>query len=446
MTDDNKADSRIRFGLGAGLALLGLLERLLLWLNYAPIEFADTRSYLRLASQLADGALAGFDGTRAPGYPVFLALLNMQAERIWIAQLALGLGISLLLFWIVLRMTDNPILAFAAGLLYDLIPGIFLFESNLLTETLSMFLIVLSYALLLSLRHQRRLGSGMTIAILAGVVVSLAGLVRPLFFLLSVWMLPFIWLLGSGGWKQRLLQSAAYCLPPLLLLGGWLFYMQQTFHVISPTAMGGYHMVQHTGVFFELLPDEQAPIRDTYLKYRQEHIEERGTQANTIWDAIPELQQVTGLNFYSLSREMEDLSRQLIWEHPDLYMRNVFKGWVDFWKAPVYWQPEKIDWQGLRVVLKGLAIAGRALSLFGNALFLLLSAGVLVLPRLRRKLGITAAWWAIAGFIWLSSVAQTLVDHGDNPRFLIPVQMLVLLCVIIPSFHWAQARQKEPQG
>jgi hypothetical protein len=40
--------------------------------------------------------------------------------------------------------------------------------------------------------------------------------------------------------------------------------------------------------------------------------------------------------------------------------------------------------------------------------------------------------WFLLGTIWLTSIAQTLLDHGDNPRFLVPVQSLVVLVV----FYW----------
>jgi hypothetical protein len=38
--------------------------------------------------------------------------------------------------------------------------------------------------------------------------------------------------------------------------------------------------------------------------------------------------------------------------------------------------------------------------------------------------------WCVAGCIWVASVLQTLLDHGDNPRFLVPLQSLVVLWVL----------------
>jgi hypothetical protein len=33
--------------------------------------------------------------------------------------------------------------------------------------------------------------------------------------------------------------------------------------------------------------------------------------------------------------------------------------------------------------------------------------------------------------VWLISILQTLLDHGDNPRFLVPMQMVVIFVVIV---------------
>jgi hypothetical protein len=208
-------------------------------------------------------------------------------------------------------------------------------------------------------------------------------------------------------------------------------FIDRHYGFLSPTTMGGFNLVQHTGVFFEYLPDEDAAIRDTYLKYRDARLAERGDQTNTIWEAIPELTRVSGLGFYDLSRELQRLSLQLIRQHPDLYLRNVVEGWVNFWKAPVYWDPAKVDSSVAAVGLRWWAALGRAFTLAANAAFLLLS--LLVIVRFRRYRGLLSnrLWLAPWGFIWFTSVVQTLTDHGDNPRFLIPLQAIVFFAVIL---------------
>lgn len=444
----------------AAIAGFGLLERLALWFLYQPIYYGDTGAYLRLAEVLSRWSLAGYDGTRVPAYPAFLAITGPDGDSIRLGQMALGWLVSLLLFWMTWRAIGSPGRAAAVALLYDLIPGQILFESNLLTETLTTFFVLASFALLLALRRtgSRRAQAGL--ALLLGLTASLAGLTRVLFFVMPVWLLPFIgWAAGdprpriaSAGmavpearprsrWGRRGPILAAYCAGPILLLGGWLAYIQSTYQMLSPTVMTGFNWVQHTGVFFEYLPDEEATIRDTYLRYRDQRLLERGDQTNTIWEAIPELTEVTGLSFFDLSRELQRLSLRLIRDHPDLYLRNVVEGWIAFWKAPPYWQPESLGAPWAVPLVRGGAAAGRAVSLLANALFLAISAAAALSRRVRRRIGWDAFAWAAAGMIWLASIVQTLVDHGDNERFLVPLQMIVIFLVVWTIGSWPRRRQ-----
>jgi hypothetical protein len=189
------------------------------------------------------------------------------------------------------------------------------------------------------------------------------------------------------------------------------------------------------------LPDEDAAIRDVYLRYRDARIAERGDQTNTIWEAIPELTEVSGLGFYDLSREMQRLSIKLIREHPDLYLRNVADGWIDFWKAPVYWDPEQVSSSPVAAGLRIWALVGRALTLAANAGFLLLSVWVVLHGRGVRLLLRERIWFAPWSFVWFTSVVQTIADHGDNPRFLIPLQPMVFFCLIVGMAEMLRLRR-----
>ena len=427
---------------GAALTAFALLERLWLARAYAPIEYGDTGSYFRSAAVLARGSLDGYDGTRVPGYPLFVAMMGLDPERVWLGQMALGLGITLLLYLWTLRATGKAGLGALVGGLYNLIPGQFLFEANLLTETLTAFLVILSLFIVHLLKGVARPRVAGALSVLAGIAAGGAGLVRILFYPLVLWLLPFVWAGGVGSWKARLGRTALVAAPAAILLGGWVAFIDISYGFLSPSTMGGYNLVQHTGVFFEYLPDEYAPLRDTYLKYRDARLAERGDQTNTIWEAIPELSEVTGLGFYDLSRELQKASLLLIREHPDLYARNVALGWVNFWKAPVYWEADQLESSAARNLLTRWAGAGRALCLVANAAYLLLM-GLLPFP-IRRLGGLRrdADWLMSAGLIAVASVLQTLLDHGDNPRFLVPLQMVVIMTVVVAIYRVFESRPR----
>lgn len=417
--------------------LAGAVERILLWIFYGPISYGDTPSYFRLAGQLSGLSLKGYDGTRTPGYPAFMAVLGRDERWIMLAQLVAGWLISVLLLWIAWKMTGDAGLAGSVGLAYDLLLPLTLFEADLIAETTTTFWIVLSLALLLVLVHNPPGVPSLAASFALGLSASAAGLTRPVFYILSVWLLPFVWAAGRATISHRLARSAAYCLGPIVLLGGWLLFINWSYDMLSPTTMGGFSLAQHTGAFFEYLPDESAAIRDTYLKYRDRKIAETGSQTNAIWDAIPELTQASGLSFYGLSSELARLSFVLIRQHPLLYLKSVAEGWIWFWKAPAYWRPEVLPAWG-RALARAWVTLGRGVEVLANAGFLGISAALVVSPRLRRRVQLTLETAAIGGLIWLTSVVQTLADHGDNPRFLVPLQMLVILFVVGAIWRWKQ--------
>ena len=421
---------------GALLAALGLGERALLWAGYPPVEYNDTGAYVRLGQVLSRWTLNGLDGRRVPGYPAFTALAGGDPRSIYALQLGLGLAISLLLFWMTLRTTRSVGLGLAVGLAYDLIPGQFLFEANLLAETLTTFTLTLSMAVLAELQHSRTSAAQVLWAGVLGIVSSLPGLVRPVYFYLPVWLLPFVWGNLVDGARRHIARLAALVPGPALLLGGWLWFIYSSYGMISPTVVTGFGLIQHTGSYFEYLPDNDAPIRDTYVRLRDERIAARGDQSNTIWDAIPELSRVSGLGFYDLSREIQRLSLQLIREHPWWYARSAAEGWVDFWKAPVWWSPEAIDSPAVRAVVSAWATAGRLVSLLANGMFLLGTVIALFSRRARLRFGVDRHVVAAAGTVWVSSVLQTLFEHGDNARFLVPAQMLVIYVVARMAYAW----------
>jgi hypothetical protein len=304
--------------------------------------------------------------------------------------------------------------------------------------------VVFSFAILVEVIKAESLVGGLVLTFLAGVAASMVGMVRPLFFPLTLWYLPFVAMVGAGDWRRRLLRLAFYSIGPLLIQGGWLLFIFDHYKMISPTTMAGYSLVQHTGEYFEYLPDEVASIRDTYIEYRDAQIAERGVQTNAIWEAIPALQEKTGLSFYGLSREMGRLSRQLIRAHPDLYLRNVLEGWVGFWKAPVYWAPTVFNVPWVEAFLQGAALVGRGICIFANMLFLGMSALSLISRPFRRNFGIDRFSVLAGGMVWMISILQTLVDHGDNPRFLVPLQMLVVYVVV--RALWSYRQKRIPRG
>lgn len=427
--------------------LIAAIQRLLLRVFYPVVPLNDTGSYRRSAEAIL-GGWEQYDGTRTPGYPAFMAIFGPD-ERVYTAQLLLGLGITLLFFYIGWKITGRGWFGALAALLHTFNAQQFLFEADLMTETLATFWLALAFAGMVYLLDDQSNGDAKPVwqviltAVLTGLAAGLSILTRPLFIYLPFWMAFFLAIFWRGPRPAiRWTSVAAVLLPGLILAGWWVNFIHDRFGVWSLSAMTGYHLIQHTGVFFEYVPDEYAALRDTYLKFRDARIAEYGTQTNAIWEAIPEMQKATGESFYGLSRLVQKISMQLILEHPLLYARNVAEGWTWFWKVPVYWSAASINNPMLVSIMRGFVLIERGI-LFGiNITFIVGSILVVVVKKIRHRVPITPFIWFSIGAVWIASVLQSLLDHGDNPRFLIPLQSLVVLIVVWWFVAYITSRSK----
>lgn len=440
---------------------VAFLSRLLIILFYQPVSYSDTPSYRRLAATVLQG-FSGYDGTRTPGYPVFLALVGND-QRVWLVQLLLGFITTLLIFFIGWKHTGKPWFGGVLALAHTLNLGQLFFESNLLTELLTTFLMVLTMAgMLVWLFYPKYRGPWL--AFLLGLASTATLLVRPLFIYLPFYLLLFLWVeprltedpasntssiakaveTRPGRRSTPVVIGIAFLVPVVLLLGGWVSFIHKNFGEWSFSTMTGYNLIQHTGNYFEYVPDEYAALRDTYIKYRDAHIAQFGTQTNAIWDAIPEMSKVSGYSFYALSRVLARISIDLILKHPVLYLKNALSGWWMFWRVPVYWSADALRYPWQVGAVRIIVLVERALLFLCNLGFIIASISFAIiecisalrhkpspLPLRQTNPALYAFLWMLLGNIWIASILQTLLDHGDNPRFLVPLQSLVVVWVAV---------------
>ena len=434
---DNK-NKNLRTWLAVVL-MVAILFRVVLFLIYPPVSYSDTFSYRRSANAVLVG-FNHYDGTRTPGYPAFMALLGPD-RAVYAAQLVLGLCITLVWFWIGWKASGRPFIGGLAALGHTLNPGQLLFEANLLTETLATFwlaLALLGAFIWLERPRARTIWLGLGI----GLAASFAVLTRPLFIFMPVWLAVFL----AISFEQKKIRVnwkplVGILLVTALLVGGWMSWIKAHYKVFSLTVMTGYHLVQHTGYYFEDVPDRFSEIRDIYLSYRDARIAARGTQGNAIWDAIPAISSATGYSFYELSRILQRISIQLILTHPWEYLARVLRGWWMFWRAPIYWNINAVSSPGLAEGMR-LMILGSRMMLFGaNMVFILTSIAAVLSKHMRRIWDLTAFHWLLAGAVWATSVVSSLLDHGDNPRFLVPLQTVVVFWVLWLGIRSWQAWQ-----
>lgn len=420
---------------------IALLVRAGLWLTYPLAESNDTPTYQHLANSLRNHGFERYNGTRTPGYPFFLLLTNQDSVT-YAAQLTLGVLTTLLVFYIAWKLTRRAWFAGLLGLAHTLNLGQLFFEASLLTESLAKFLLFLVLAGLAHLWESGKpidkeagtrsfpsasLFPRFPVYILTGLAAAALAMTRPLFAPIALWgafFLAFLW--RSASWKTRWGAAILTALPLVITLAVWMNFIYVRFKIIGLDSMGGYHLVNHVSSFFERAPDEYASIRDTFLKFRDARLERTGSAANTIWDAIPTLMEQEKRNYYALARIMGTISQQLIAENPHLYAQNLVLGWWWFWRVGVFWLPQTIEPAALRPLLTGLMLVQR-MALFSVNMLFLGGSLALLWPKFRARLNPPLFIWFAASSVWVISILQTLAEHGDNARFLAPMQTLVVL-------------------
>lgn len=418
------------------LVLLGgmcFLLRVLFWFIYKPVVFPDTSGYELLASQIRMLNFNGYEGIRTPGYPLFLLICALNHHIVWLVQSFLGIVISIMLFEITFYLTQKYSLSFLAGILYSFSLNLLFFEATVLTETLSIFLIVLSLLLIVKLCHTSTSRPITFYYVSIGVVLGFAILVRPYLLIL---VFPILGFLAYRSLSARLPSHliikylSAFIVPVAVIVLGWCAFNKIATGYFGITTLTGYSLTQHSGAFIEFAPDRYSTVRDIYLEHREINIAEIGTHSQTIWRAYPEMLRVTGLSFGDLSRELTKMSMELFVTHPDYYLKSVFKSWVDFWRVANYWRLDNFRSATLKIVLDIAWIVQHRTFVLINFIFLVITIIYMykVFAHKKIKNGFNLM---VIGIVLPSSLFQAMVEHGENARYAIVFQPLIFLVVLV---------------
>lgn len=427
------------------LALLALAMalRLGMALIYAPAHDSDTESYLNIARLLHDLTLHGNDATRPPVYPGLIALLQLNEYAVWAVQSAMGIAVSAMLFLATWRLTGRAWLAFVAGATHSLNLTQLFFEGMVLSEATTTFLFVASLTILLvRFRAEERWP---WTELLLGILAGLLALTRPQMLFWSAVLAVLLWLRRRAQpWRVRVGALGALAAPILILVLGWSLVNWRTAGYFGPTSLTGYSLTNMVGNFMEYAPDEYAEVRDIYVQHRAARVASTGNHAMTVWAAFFDLSRAADVDYSGLSRLLTEISLKLIVAHPLLYLGNVFQSWLGFWKVPIYWDLDLIHPDTLATVVRALWSVERALLLGINFIFLVLGT-IWALGLVRHKLHdmerVLLAGW---GVVILGSLTQALVEYGENPRYGVPFESLMVWTVIMGA--WLMAGKRAGQA
>ena len=257
---------------GLLVVLLGARLPLAQIVRQAPEKalWPDSLGYLDVAHEWVQGTgIAGdpsssADLYRPPAYSAFLAavfgLVGEDYAAVAFVQLAMGIGVSLMLYWLG-RVFWSPRAGYAAALLYALTPNAILWALSILSDTFFVFLVAGAAASLAAFLVR----SQVKWAVLSGFLVGVATLTRPIgVVLVPLWIVLLVLLVAKPFRRGRAAAWAALGFGgmALLLVVGWAFRNQQVhgLFTVSPidTWNLGTYSAPSTLARAEGIPIEQA--------------------------------------------------------------------------------------------------------------------------------------------------------------------------------------------
>lgn len=289
-----------------------------------PITLEDTRSYLPIAADLADGQLSAYH-FRTLGYPALLLLTGSTTaptRALFILQLAMYFASVLLLTSILLR-EHLPPLVIGIFVLLALLPPAVEYTAYALPEIATMFFLTLGFAALYESLKKNRVLWGLA----AGLALGVAALIRPDYQLLPLFLallglILFLALKRFGSWLKTFLPML---LVAMFCLLGYMGFNALKFNHFSLAYFSGFTTTAKSVNMLEDIPESYGEIKQILIQHRNAELVSgvSHTAVNYIYEAMDELQAVTGLDRPELAGMLQKLTISLILRNPLRYLVSV---------------------------------------------------------------------------------------------------------------------------
>jgi 4-amino-4-deoxy-L-arabinose transferase-like glycosyltransferase len=406
------------------LLITNVIIRVLHHFIYEPIFFHDTNSYLETTNCLLSWDFTNYRAIRPPIYPLLLSLQYIDERVLWLAQSLMGIINSILIFLIAENLTKVKI-AFMTAILYTLSFNILFAEAALLSETTSIFFLLLTINYFIKYLKEIKI----KYLFLIGILSSLAILTRPIMIVLVPAILISLYVFHRNN-NYKIIRSAIHCsyflVPVILVVFGISYFNKIQVNYFSITTLTGFNLSNHSGAFIELCQDsEYQQIKEILIEYRNK----RGTHRWGAIEAEQELMQRTGLNYPELSKKLTMMSIKLFLQHPILYLKNVVISFINYWGAGNVWDIQKIKPAPVKLVFENLWKIQKIILISVNLFFIIT---IISLVFYKRSLIVShnPVFLLLAIVIVFSSLFQAMVEYGENTRYKLPFQPLILVFII----------------
>ncbi|MCC7104431.1 MAG: glycosyltransferase family 39 protein [Chloroflexi bacterium] len=327
-------------GLALAVAVLAITVRLAFVPGTPVLLTGDSETYLGPALDLSRGSGFELSLKRTPGYPLLAAasfrLLGEELSPLALLQHGLGVLTAVLTFLLGRELAGWKV-GLLAGLAAAVAGNLLIYERLMMTETLFTAAVVGTALAAVRASTSERAGW----AVLAGVSVALATLVRPVAQPLLA-LVPLGLLLMRCSWRRLAVLTGAVVLGYALILAPWTLARRASSDSSELGALGqtlvGRIARHDRGGFTVYDPtldqSQQDPARLRARQIVQEAVD-RGTSGRAVFTR---LRKELGLGEAQTDRLMRDLALEAIRRDPGYYISGTLQRFVRLWATP----PERL--------------------------------------------------------------------------------------------------------
>jgi 4-amino-4-deoxy-L-arabinose transferase-like glycosyltransferase len=346
---------------------------------FGPVPGGDTVSYLSISDHILHGQFYEdiSDSFRLPGYPLYLSLFlwlfNGKIQASIVLQIVLTATMCSLVY-LSAREVFSENVARLSGWLVSLNPALAFFSINILSESISTFL--LSLAVFLILRGLRF--KMLRYYLLAGIALAYLIFIKPIGLFLGIIFGLYILLVGKN---KNILNVIVLLCPIFSVYTFWTVHNGVKFGYFEYNPIYGMNLLERT--IYLRAPGLDSPILEAANRnFVEVKAEQRfGPQSDDFyyWQAMIKTtrEYSQSKNIFELNREYFNVALKLIQSDPIGYFKASVGEFAYIWAGylphsgkwrPIYPESSRRDWTVLVFGwLLGICIFGlTAISVYNN--------------------------------------------------------------------------------
>lgn len=424
--------------------LIGAILRAFVAWAYPFMLSSDAPGYLEVARMIHSGNFDGYDAFRPPGYPFLIVVSESLGVNLHLIQTLMGLLSIVFVHDAMSRIgVGARVRLVSCSLLAVSIQFPFL-EATMLTETMTSLFLTALAALVVRVATEESTARATVFAALAGCCAGVVALTHSL-FAIAAGVIGLAMLARGENFRSFVWRSApraaAYVIPIVLMVGGWMLFNKRTMGEFAFTTNAGYTIINHVLPVIASATNEDAvsrTIRREYQKSETLRAETDDNRSLVTSEITTSLAKTQGWPRREISRRLQSASMAAIRQNPGAYAESVAKAWLRYWRVPLTWEPDNarsdlfrkftsLIWWLLKCAWFGIEIA-------------LVAVAVFALVRWR---GVAPPHAVLAWAIIAVSVVQALLQYADNSRYAEPA-MPVMLVVVAAACQQVMACASQP--